>query len=125
MSQSQKRSLDNSPQKQLLGDIGLALQLKDHPGWGVVMRDAQANFDALSSSCTLSPNAIEYICQALQDGKTLLAAPEPVIDTSQSSWWVKQYYRAWLSLPYIQEGVVATCSYILSDAGRQRFNHFS
>ena len=78
----------------------------------------------LDADTTLSPNAIEHICQALQDGKTLLAAPEPVIDTSQSSWWVKQYYRAWLSLPYIQEGVVATCSYILTETGRQRFNHF-
>lgn len=50
MSQSQKQSSDNFSQKQLLGDIGLVLQLKDHVGWQIIMRDAQANFDALSLS---------------------------------------------------------------------------
>lgn len=49
MSQSQKQLLPSN-EKQLLGDIGLVLQVKDHPGWQVIMRDAQANFDALSYS---------------------------------------------------------------------------
>lgn len=78
----------------------------------------------IDADTALSADAIATITQALAEGKTLLAAPEPVIDTSQSSWWVKQYYKTWLSLPYIREGVVATCSYVLTEQGRQRFSHF-
>ncbi len=78
----------------------------------------------IDADTQVSDNAISIITQALADGTTLLAAPEPVIDTSQSSWWVKQYYKTWLTLPYIREGVVATCSYVLSQQGRERFKHF-
>ncbi|MBO0611805.1 glycosyltransferase [Thiothrix fructosivorans] len=73
----------------------------------------------------LSTHAIQTVTQALAaDQGFLLAAPEPEIDTSRSSWLVKQYYRVWLQLPYIQDGVVATCSYVITQAGRQRFDAF-
>ncbi len=78
----------------------------------------------IDADTRLSPNAIEVITQALAEGKTLLAAPEPVIDTRHSSWWVKQYYRTWLQLPYIREGVVATCSYVITEQGHERFERF-
>lgn len=78
----------------------------------------------LDADTRLSPNAIQIITAAMASGSPLLAAPEPVIDTSQSSWAVRQYYRLWLQLPYIREGVVATCSYVISQAGRQRFHTF-
>lgn len=79
----------------------------------------------IDADTELAANAIQSITQALQnDQNTLLAAPAPVIDTSRSSWLVKQYYRLWLQLPYIREGVVATCSYVLTQAGRERFAAF-
>lgn len=78
----------------------------------------------IDADTRLSTDAIQTITQALVTGNTLLAAPEPVIDTSQSSWLVRQYYRIWLQLPYIREGVVATCSYVISQAGRARFTEF-
>ncbi|EIJ36641.1 glycosyltransferase [Thiothrix nivea] len=79
----------------------------------------------IDADTCLSPGAIAAITQALtEDSNTLLAAPEPVIDTSQSSWPVRQYYRIWLQLPYIREGVVATCSYVITQAGRERFQAF-
>ena len=79
----------------------------------------------MDADTQLSAGAIQTITQALAaDPKTLLAAPEPVIDTSQSSWWVKQYYRTWLQLPYIRDGVVATCSYVITQQGRERFATF-
>ncbi|OQX16636.1 MAG: glycosyl transferase family 2 [Thiothrix lacustris] len=78
----------------------------------------------LDADTHLSPHTIQTIITAMASGSPLLAAPEPVIDTSQSSWSVKQYYRLWLQLPYIREGVVATCSYVISEAGRQRFDRF-
>lgn len=78
----------------------------------------------IDADTQLSAGAVQTITTALADGTTLLAAPEPVINTSQSSWLVKQYYRTWLQLPYIQDGVVATCSYVISAQGRQRFTTF-
>ena len=61
----------------------------------------------------------------MQSGEVLLAAPTPIIDASQSSWLVKTYYKVWLNLPYIKEGVIATCSFIVSQQGRDRFNKFA
>ena len=78
----------------------------------------------IDADTRLSSNAIADISNAMQDGFTLLAAPEPVIDTTQSSWLVKQFYHVWLQLPYIRDGVVATCSYVISETGHQRFTHF-
>lgn len=78
----------------------------------------------IDADTRLSADAVEKICAAMQSGELLLAAPEPVIDTSASSWWVKQYYSVWLSLPYIRDGVVATCSFVISEQGRKRFTEF-
>lgn len=78
----------------------------------------------IDADTRLSAGAVEKICTAMESGELLLAAPEPVIDTSASSWWVKQYYSVWLSLPYIRDGVVATCSFVISEQGRKRFAHF-
>lgn len=78
----------------------------------------------IDADTRLSTDAVEKICAAMQSGELLLAAPEPVIDTSASSWWVKQYYSVWLSLPYIRDGVVATCSFVISEQGRKRFSDF-
>lgn len=78
----------------------------------------------IDADTQLSAGAIEKITEVMAQGKLLLAAPEPVIDTSRSSWLVKQYYKVWLSLPYIREGVVATCSFVISAEGRQRFINF-
>lgn len=78
----------------------------------------------IDADTRLSDNAIQLISSEMAKGKLLLAAPEPVIDTTRSSWIVQQYYKVWLSLPYIQEGVVATCSFVISAEGRQRFVNF-
>ena len=79
----------------------------------------------IDADTRLSTNTIQTMTQALESDNTLLlAAPEPVIDTSRSSWLVRQYYRIWLQLPYIRDGVVATCSYVITQAGRERFTEF-
>jgi len=78
----------------------------------------------LDADTRISENTIVLINQHLAAGKSLLAAPTPVIDTSNSSWFVKQYYKIWLALPYISEGVIGTCSFIISEEGRKRFENF-
>jgi glycosyltransferase involved in cell wall biosynthesis len=79
----------------------------------------------IDADTQLSDNAIQHITQEMQKRETLLAAPTPIIDTSHSSWLVKTYYKVWLSLPYIKEGVIATCSFIVSEEGRKRFDKFA
>lgn len=79
----------------------------------------------LDADTQLATGAIEKITTALDANPDLkLVAPMPNIDVSKSSWLVKQYYKIWLSLPYIQSGVIATCSFIVTEQGRKRFDHF-
>jgi len=79
----------------------------------------------IDADTRLSENAITHITNSIKGTNIHLCAPTPIIDTSQSSWLVKTYYRVWINLPYIKEGVIATCSFIVSEAGRQRFEKFA
>jgi glycosyltransferase involved in cell wall biosynthesis len=78
----------------------------------------------IDADTALSIDAIPTITQQMQDKPLHLTAPTPIINTEQSSWLVKQYYKIWQSLPYIEAGVIATCSFIVSQQGRQRFDKF-
>ena len=78
----------------------------------------------IDADTRLSENCVSKVNQYLKTNDTLLAAPTPIIDTSFSSWIVKTYYKVWTNLPYIKEGVIATCSYIITEEGRSRFEKF-
>jgi len=79
----------------------------------------------IDADTRLSDNCISQITHAMDNSNILLAAPTPIIDTSKSSWLVKTYYNVWTRLPYIKEGVIATCSFIISKQGRKRFDRFA
>jgi len=79
----------------------------------------------IDADTRLSENCIPHIVKAMTNSNTLLAAPTPIINTNKSSWLVKTYYKVWTHLPYIKEGVIATCSFIVSEEGRQRFDKFA
>jgi glycosyltransferase involved in cell wall biosynthesis len=79
----------------------------------------------LDADTQLQAGAIQHIINQLNLNPNLhLVAPTPDIDSSQSSWLVQQYYKIWLNLPYIKAGVIATCSFIVTEEGRKRFDHF-
>lgn len=78
----------------------------------------------IDADTKLSDNAISVISQKMQEQHIHLSAPTPIINTEHSSWLVKQYYKIWQSLPYIKAGVIATCSFVVSQKGRQRFENF-
>ncbi|RVU83802.1 glycosyltransferase [Leucothrix sargassi] len=78
----------------------------------------------LDADTQISADCIPTVNRYLETHDTLLAAPTPIIDTSHSSWLVRTYYRVWTDLPYIKEGVIATCSYIITEEGRKRFDVF-
>ena len=80
----------------------------------------------IDADTQLSENCIVDITQAMESNtELLLAAPTPIINTEESSWLVKNYYAVWTNLPYIKEGVIATCSFIVSEKGRKRFDGFA
>jgi len=79
----------------------------------------------IDTDTQLSENAIQHISEIMDSGEVLLAAPTPKINTNKSSFLVKTYYKVWTNLPYIKEGVIATCSFIVSEEGRQRFDKFA
>ena len=78
----------------------------------------------IDADTTLGEHAVQTISESLDSSDILLAAPTPRIDTSQSSWIVKQFYKVWTNLPYVKEGVIATCSYVITEQGRKRFSQF-
>ena len=78
----------------------------------------------IDADTRLSSNCVSGVNQYLKTSNVLLAAPTPIIDTSHSSWIVQTYYKVWVNLPYIKEGVIATCSYIITEEGRSRFEKF-
>lgn len=79
----------------------------------------------IDADTQLSKDCISHIIQALKNSEIKLAAPTPIIDTRKSSWLVKTYYKIWTQLPYIKEGVIATCSFIVTEEGRKRFDVFA
>jgi glycosyltransferase involved in cell wall biosynthesis len=78
----------------------------------------------IDADTRLSEGAIAIVADAMPKLKLELAAPTPVVDTSNSSWLVRQYYNVWLKLPYVKDGVIATCSFVVSEQGRKRFGQF-
>jgi glycosyltransferase involved in cell wall biosynthesis len=72
----------------------------------------------------LSFEAIQQIALVLQSNKFLAAAPMMRMDFRNASWLVRSYYEVWQQLPYIQEGMIGTGVYALSEAGRKRFDTF-
>jgi glycosyltransferase involved in cell wall biosynthesis len=78
----------------------------------------------IDADTKISTDAISTISQQMQEQQIHLSAPTPIINTEQSSWFVKQYYKTWQTLPYIKAGVIATCSFVVSEEGRQRFEKF-
>ena len=78
----------------------------------------------IDADVSLSPNTVELITAEMANQKLLLAAPSPDIDISKSPWLVKQFYKIWLKLPYIREGVIATCTFVMTEEGRKRFDKF-
>jgi len=80
----------------------------------------------IDADTRLSENCIQIVTKNMHNNdELLLSAPTPIINIDKSSWLVKTYYKVWTRLPYIKEGVIATCSFIVSEEGRQRFDKFA
>lgn len=72
----------------------------------------------------LSIGAIRAVAGVLVAGQFLCAAPAPRFELTGRPWLIQQFYDIWQRLPYLNDDVVGTGVYALSEAGRRRFLDF-
>ena len=71
----------------------------------------------------MSLPSVRSLADALTDGRWLAAAPR--VDTlflPGAQWAVRAYYRFWMALPFVQEGMMAAGVYAVSEQGRRRWD---
>ena len=78
----------------------------------------------LDADIRIEGRAVRQIVKTLEEGQYLAAAPAMHMDLSRANWFVRGYYRVWTKLPYTQEGFMGVGAYMLSEAGRRRFDRF-
>lgn len=77
----------------------------------VVDADILVNFETLAC-----------LAERLRDNQTMIASPTMKMDTSQSSFAVRAYYRVWQNLPFALTGIGGSGIYGLSPAAVERIN---
>jgi len=79
----------------------------------------------LDADIRLDDQTLPILVRDMQQTRCLAAAPTFRVDTTRSSWGVKQFYKIWMQLPYFASGTsLGSGFYALSAAGRQRFDQF-
>lgn len=72
----------------------------------------------------VSIDAIRATAAVLSGSAALCAAPRPNFELAGRPWLVRQFYETWNCLPYLNDEVVGTGVYALSQEGRARFDEF-
>jgi glycosyltransferase involved in cell wall biosynthesis len=78
----------------------------------------------VDADVTLPFDSVRRIARRLTEHDALAAAPAMQLDLRGSSLAVRAYYRVWIRLPYVREGMVGVGVYALSEEGRRRFQAF-
>ena len=78
----------------------------------------------VDADVTLPLASIRRITSRLGEGDALAASPVMDVDLRGSSLAVCSYYRVWMRLPYVRDGMIGVGVYALSEDGRRRFEAF-
>jgi glycosyltransferase involved in cell wall biosynthesis len=79
----------------------------------------------VDADVVMSLESVRRIGAILERGEALAAAPAvETIFLEGTQPAVRAYYEAWMSLPYVQEGMMAAGAYAVSRDGRARFDRF-
>ena len=79
----------------------------------------------MDADVVMSLASVRALAGVLSDGRLLAAAPAVNnIFKPATAWSVRAYYDFWMSLPFIQEGMMAAGVYGLSAEGHQRLGRF-
>jgi glycosyltransferase involved in cell wall biosynthesis len=75
----------------------------------------------MDADVALTPTDVAEIGRALLAPGVMSVAPSVrTVFADRTSWMVRTYYRFWMSLPYVKEGMMAAGVYALNRAGRDR-----
>ena len=77
----------------------------------------------VDADVTLPLTSIRRIAARLEGG-ALAASPVMTVDLRGAGAAVRAYYRIWMRLPYVREGMIGVGVYALSEEGRGRFGAF-
>ena len=78
----------------------------------------------LDADVLVSGRSVEAVFRRLGGDGPLAARPPLVYDTSASSWVVRRFYRARAQVPAVMGSLWGAGMYVLSEAGRARFDAF-
>ncbi|HEX8496177.1 MAG TPA: glycosyltransferase family 2 protein [Actinomycetales bacterium] len=78
----------------------------------------------LDADIVVSTETVRRLASALDGPGARVAAPRPVFELGGRPWSVRSFYRVYLRLPYVQQGLTGLGVYAVSAAGRARFTHF-
>lgn len=79
----------------------------------------------VDADVVLSLDSLRRLVAAMSETRALAAAPSAqTVFVPGTSWAVRAYYRMWMSLPYVEAGMVGAGTYALSREGRARFARF-
>jgi glycosyltransferase involved in cell wall biosynthesis len=79
----------------------------------------------LDADVTVDAHALRALARVLDDaGSPRVAAPTLVVDSSRSSFAVRQYQRIWAESDYRRSGHVGSGIYAVNEAGRARWGAF-
>jgi cellulose synthase/poly-beta-1,6-N-acetylglucosamine synthase-like glycosyltransferase len=69
----------------------------------------------------LSLDSVRHLSRVLEQGHVLAAAPAvKTIFPPNASWAVRAFYKLWMALPYVKEGMMAAGAYAVSREGHHR-----
>ena len=72
----------------------------------------------------IETGALRAVADLLAAGTVEAAAPRPAFELSDRPWALRAFYATWQRLPYLNDDMVGTGVYALSERGRARFGQF-
>ncbi len=67
---------------------------------------------------------LRAVATVLEEGAILCAAPQPSFVLDGRPWAIRAFYQVWQEMPYLNDEVVGSGVYALSELGRRRFGTF-
>ncbi|MEM7808117.1 MAG: glycosyltransferase family 2 protein [Planctomycetota bacterium] len=78
----------------------------------------------LDADCVIFGADVLRLAEELETSGRLVASPSMDVDLRGRSWSVYAFYDVWTSASYVRTNLVGSGAYMLSEAGRQRFESF-
>ena len=78
----------------------------------------------VDADIVMSLDSIRRVTEALRGGTIHGAAPRMRVDLEDRGWPIRAYYDIWLRTPYVEEGMLGSGVYAISEEGGSRFTSF-